>query len=247
MSGPGPFDAGTFDLVGGPGYNVVTRATFRQALRSRLGSTESGAPFWTDADLNTKIHAALRDWNLLTGYWSARVVIPTDSGQVFVSLPSTITQTTRLEWRGKPLHRDSLFGLDHGVPNWQSATPGTPSVWVPIALNLIALYPSPSIASNSLVADGIRATPMYSSDTAFIDLEESLAVTLLDYARHLCLFRLGGEAWEESKNAKKAFWRAAGEHNQRLKASALYREVLGLPADSSQQPFRRGKATVGPR
>jgi hypothetical protein len=188
----------------------------------------------------------LRTWNLLTGYWSGRIIVPLDAGTPFVSLPTLLLKGSRASFQGKPLQRTSLFELDCSRALWQTEG-GTPTFWVPVALNLIALAPVPAEASHSLVMDGVLSTPTFASDSSEITVDPGVLITLLDYARHLAVFKVGSETFEESKEARKRLWKAASEHVQHLQATALYRHVLGLPADSTEKPVWSGPSTPGAR
>lgn len=222
-----------------------TLADLRTQLRERIGATEGLALFWTDYDLDVCLREATRTWNLLTGQWRGRVVLATVASSPFLTLPSTLTWAARLEWLGVPLEPTSLLQLDDAVTGWQSMTAGTPQFWAPVSLRLVALAPPPSTAQTSLVVDGILQTPTLASDTATIDLDIALVPVILDYAKHLGTFRLGGDVWAASQPARQAFWRAAGDQNQRLQATTLYARTIGLREESRVKPFRAGPSTVG--
>lgn len=225
----------------------VTRAAFRTALRNRLGPQTSSAPYWSDTELHAAIHEALRLWNLLTGYWTDRTVVSAEGQQTFVTLPANVIAPTHAFWQGAQLSQASLFELDQAVPTWQSAAAGIPHTWVPIAANLFALYPKPATTSTSLLLDGVRVTPLLAADSDSLTLSAPFYEVLLNYARHLALFKLGGSEFAESQGARKALWEAAGAQNQHLKSTALYRKVLGLPGDSVQRPLTAGEVKVGVR
>jgi hypothetical protein len=220
----------------------------RTNLRSRLGSKASSAPFWVDYELNWNLQEALRQWNALTGYWAKATAVPVASGARFVTLPSSITSPGRATWSGTPLQLTSLYGLDYGNPEWQSITAATPRYWSPIGLNLIALYPAPNVTTTvSLSINGIVQTPILASDGVTVDLEQAFFDPLLDYAKHLCLFKLGGPEFAESTKAKEGLFTAAGEFNRRLKASSLYRDVLGIIQQNQQHPMVAGSRSVSPK
>lgn len=222
-----------------------TLAELRALLRERIGAAEGQALFWTDYDLDVRIREATRTWNLLTGYWRGRVVVATVASSAFLTLPATLTWAARVEWLGIPLEPVSLRALDDAVSGWQSSTPGTPLYWAPISPRRIALAPRPATAQTSLVVDGVLRTPRLLTDDATVDLASNLVPMLLDYAKHLGAFRLGGDVWAMSQAARGTFWRAAADQNRLLGATSLYHRVIGLREDSRQTPSRGGPATLG--
>jgi hypothetical protein len=222
-----------------------TLSDLRDALRARIGATEGAARFWTDYDLDVNIREAFRSWNRLTGQWRGRVVLATTADDPFVTLPSTLTWAARVEWQGTSLEPVGLHELDDAWPGWQSAPSGVPTYWVPVALNLIALASPPATAKTSLVVDGILQTPLLTADTSEVDLDAPLVPILLDYARHLGSFRLGGDVWQISQATRAAFWQAAGDRNQQLQATALFARTIGRREDGTTRPFRAGPGTFG--
>jgi len=224
------------------GYTTINRGQFRDNLRNRLGN----AMFWVDAELNNAINESLRMWNLLTGAWCAKHSVTLTAGENWITLPSTITAATRADYMGRSLRSTAVRDLDNGAPGWETM-PGTPRYWAPAALNLIAVYPTNTDTTNSLTIDGIRSTPVLSNDTDSVDLDPGTYDTLLDYARHILLLKLGGREFTESASARKALYEAAGRENARIQASAPYRRIMGLPLDSVRQPLFAGAERSGIR
>lgn len=223
-------------------YTTVTRLTFRTNLRNRLGNHY----FWVDAELNAAINEALRTWNLLIGIWCEKYTVSTAAGANWITLPSTITSATRVEYANKALKCVAVRDMDNGNPGWETL-PGTPRYWAPVALNLLALFPVDTDSTTSLTVDGVRSTPILSNDTDTVDLDQGSYDLLLDYARHLLLLKLGGREFAESISSRKALLEAAGRENQKIQASAMYRRAMGAPLDSVRQPYTVGAPKVGIR
>lgn len=229
-------------------YETVTRADFRTSLRQRLGSRVSAAPFWADETLHLAITESLRTWNLLTGYWSAKVVLQLDANQVWVPVAASLTMATRVTWQERSLLPSSLPELDRAVRGWETAPAAArPKVWAPAGLNLIAIWPPVAMASRSLLADGVRATPTLASDASTVDLGSDLFEVLLNYACHLLAFIPGNRVFQDSRPARQALWAAAADENQRLAAASIYRKTLGLDKGRFLRPPFAGDATVGAR
>ena len=222
-----------------------TRAELVDALRDRLGAAEGAARFWSDDALGLAVVEALRAWNRLTGYWRGRVAVPTFVGEAKVLLPQPLTWGARAEWLGETLAVYGHASLDLARPGWANEPVGVPDGWAPLGVTRILLLPAPAITSTALVIDGVLATPALAPATATVRLDEDLLPVVLGYARHLALFSLGVEVWRTSLGARAALWEAAGDYNQRLTGSDLYRQAVGRAEEAVVAPSRRGPRTIG--
>lgn len=232
-------------------YQQVTRAQFRQLVRNQLGSNTL---FWRDDEINKLIQESLRLWNLLTGYWKARVTLTTTAGTVWYALPSSITSNMRLSWRDYPLTPASSSDMDFGRPNWESEkttdggdVPSRPQHFIVAALNLVGIWPADAAGNSNLVVDGIASTPILTKDTDFIDIGQEEFNALLDYIQHAGAFKEGGGEFAATKGMMEAFLKAAGQRSAMLRASASYRKYLGLNRNRQQQPFKLAEDKVGAR
>src|SRR5579864_4931892 len=215
-------------------YQQTTRAQLRGLVRNRLGN--AAGTFWRDDELDVAvIQPALRLFNLLTGYWKTRVLFNTIANQVWYQLPASITSNLRVSWRDYPLSPSSFYDLDFGRSVWESETttsggdvPTQPKVYGIGALNLIAIWPADAAGSNSLVVDGIAATPILATDASFVDIGQEELSGLLDCAQMLAVFKEGGKEFSDSVEVFKKFLKSAGVRNSILLASSTYRKFLGL-------------------
>lgn len=203
-------------------YSAYDRAT----LRAELADRWEHVPFWTDDDANSAINEALHLWNQLTGVWKGRLVIPTTANGPWYALPAALSLGARVVYHGEPLEPSTLFDLDHGYPAWESAI-GTPRVWAPKGLYLIAVAPNDG-GGSSLLIDGITETPVLLTDADYLDLDAAQVSTLVGCALHLAAFKLGGEIFQGTLSFWKAFILAAGDQNHRFKDHHVYRQILGL-------------------
>jgi hypothetical protein len=234
-------------------YTQVTRAQLRGLLRNRLGN--AAATFWRDDELNTSaIQPALRLFNLLTGFWKRRALFNTVAGQVWYPLPSSITSNLRVSWRDFPLSPSSFYDLDFGRPIWESETtvsggdvPTQPKVYSIGALNLIAIWPADAAGSNSLIVDGIAATPILSTDASFVDIGQEELSGLLDCAQMLAVFKESGKELTEALEVFKKFLKSAGERNSILLASSTYHKFLGLDTLRQKKPYKLEGERLGAR
>jgi len=221
---------------------TASLSEFRTNLRQRLGNDS----FWGDDELDAAVRETLRTWNLLTGDWGRKVVLTTSNTSPWHILPTSITATIRVEYRGVNLRFTSLTDLDNGVPGWESVV-GTPKYWAPAALNIIAIYPTPATSDDSVTVDGVCATPVPVGSDDIVDLDRAMFEVMLDYARHLLLFKLGGEEFEASKAVRKSFWEHAADDNRKITASAPYKKIMGAVLDHDKTPYRTGEKAVGIR
>lgn len=224
---------------------AISKAAFRSDLQARVGSPT----YWVNTELDNAIQESLRMWNLLTGDWCGRIVIPTVAGAHWLMLPATLLVGMRVEYREKPVQQTSTFELDHGKPNWENESGAQVKFWAPVALNMIALSPAPATTDHALTIDGITQTPLLSSlgENDVIDLDPGHYETLLNYARHLLLLKLGGREFTESLAARKALWDDATSDNQRMQAASPYRRMEGAVLDNTQHPLYVGQKKAGVR
>lgn len=227
-------------------YAVSTLA----ALKASLVGRTDGAIFWADEEGRLAINEALRDWNLLTGRWRATRTLSTVAPiggvpQVEYALGATMTYGMRVRVVGGPgLIPTSVFELDYARPSWRNETtatggdvPSAPTLWAPISLQRIAIWPATSGAGvNNLLIDGVAATPVLVEDGDFVDIGEETVDLLTDFALHILLFKEGGPRWRATQTILTDFLQGAAEENGRLKRSQAYRRLAGLDRRRDLQP-----------
>lgn len=211
-------------------------------LKAQLAQKWDNVPFWTSDEATLAINESLRMWNLLTGMWKQTIVVTTAEGDQFVTIPGTITYNMRAMFNGRGLEPASLMEMDSGYPNWEGqltsdggSVPTTVKQWIPIGLNLIAIWPGDGVGQNSLTIDGVSSTPILVGDDDFVDVPPSEINTLLGYALHVASFK-DLARWPLTYEYYKNFVKAAGSYNSKLSASALYRQILGLDMNNSERP-----------
>ena len=225
---------------------IFTRTDFRTRVRDSLGPSN----FWSDDELNVYINFALRDWNRFTGYWKRRITLTTQQYNPYLSLPTTLTMGMRVEFNGSPLAPGSVFDWDKMYPYWEGES-STPVEWAPVGLNLIAIRPADSRGNNSLVVDGVSATPVLAADADFVDLGQEQFGAVLDYIQHLASFKEGGREFQNTEGQLRHFIAEAGLNCERFRASSLYRRLMGLDTDfgkkKRRQSVSQGESPVGVR
>ena len=226
-------------------YQAITRAE----LRTRLTEFWEGKPFWTTDEANRAINEALRDWNQLTGRWRRTLPIATTIGTHEYGLPSTLMYQTRVAFNGIPMSPGSVDGLNNGQPRWRDETtattgvPDVPTIWVPVTLLIIRIWPADATGNNALLIDGIATTPVLTADGDFVDLAEADVSVLLGYALHVASLKKGGHWFTESLKYFRAFLQAAGSENSRITTSQVYRQVMGLTRRDAK-PIETAPATI---
>jgi hypothetical protein len=227
-------------------YTTVTLAELKVGMTQRWDE----AIFWTDEEARLAINEALRDWNLMVGRWSRRLTLNTGAGTVEYALGATLIYGTRVKVGTVPLIPTSILELDLGRPTWRSETtasggdvPTTPTLWAPVSIQRIAIWPATSGAIvGGLIVDGVANTPVLIEDADPVDIGEELHDTLLDYALHVAAFKEGGARWQATLEYFTTFLQAAAEENALLKTSKAFRRFAGLDRRWDMQPTR-GVAT----
>jgi hypothetical protein len=221
-------------------YTTTTLADLQLLMVQRWDTVV----FWTPEEARLAINEALRDWNLLTGRWRTRVTLPVTAGVPEVPLPSALTYGMRVTTdTGWPLIPSSISELDLGQPTWRSqiacrpGAPIRPTVWAPVSLTLIAIWPSfPCTLPAALIADGVLRTPVLTLPTDVVDLGEEIVDIVTDMALHVAAFKEAGDRWRATRPYFEAFLRAAAEENSLLKTHQAYRRYAGLDRRRDYQP-----------
>lgn len=219
-----------------PSYQTYTLGDLITMLKQRWESV----PFWTDAEAAIAINEGIQMWNLLTGMWKARVSITTTANQQWVTIPTSLTYNMRVNFNEYTLEPASLHEMDSGFPNWEGemtndggSVPTAPKFWIPVGLNLMAIWPGDHAGSNGLILDGITATPTIAGG-AYLNMPASEVSALLGYALHSASFK-DAARWSATMGLYKDFLIAAAKYNNKLNDSALYRQAMGLNMNNSER------------
>lgn len=211
-------------------YQSLTLAQLRTRLQNRYESV----PFYSAAEANDAINESLLTWGMLTGRWKRTLVIPTTANTYELGLPATMVYGMRVSFNGKPLTPTSQTGLDLGHPGWRTQTTGSgggvptkPSLWCPVSLQLLYIWPMDAAGHNSWTIDGVSATPTLSADGDYINLPEADVSTLLGFALHVLTLKKGGAWFAASMPLFNAFIDAAAAENSLITTSQWYRQFMG--------------------
>lgn len=222
-------------------------------LRLRLQDRLEAAAWWSTDTLDDALNESLCLWNLLTGQWKRRETYLTAANTIDYALNASLVFGMRVQFNTFPVMPTSLWELDQGRPGWRTETtasggevPTRPLYWAPVSLTLIHLWPADAVGANSLLVDGVAATPLLLQDEQFLDLGEELLSALLDGAAHLATFSEGTDRFSATERQWQAFLQAAAEQNQQLKRSAQFRRYLGLDKGRGLRPTRGGPLLLPP-
>jgi hypothetical protein len=218
-------------------YSTTTLAT----LRSRLQDRYDDVVFWTDQDALDAINEALRAFNAYTGYWRGSVDVLTTAGSPFVTVSASLTYRTRVFRTGRALTRKSIVEQFRGRRNWRTETtttggtiPTTIREWSPIGLQTIATWPTDTVGGTTLTIDAVKITPVLVADGDFIDLGEEEQGALLDEALYVLGFKQPS-LLAALQPRHLSFLQACATKSDRLRASAFYKNILGL--DQQQRTY----------
>lgn len=143
------------------------------------------------------------------------------------------------------LHQTSVYELDTGTPDWRK-TFGTPLYWAPDGFDWVVLSPAP--LGGGILLEGYKEPPVLNNDWDYIDLGDEELVRILDYAQFYLAFKQGPqEATENVKPLLENMMQAASLRNARLRASALYREYMGIHRDEPERGTRFPVGKLGVR
>ncbi len=211
-------------------------------LLQELKDTWESSPFWTDAEAIAYLNHSMRTWNLLTGYWKRKVLLPA-SGTPYQTLPASLTFGMQVVWgpTSAPLQPTARADLDFGRPRWEEelvtsggTVPTRPILWAPVALMAFAVWPTPAAGADLLI-DGVAATPVLSVLDDYADVDDGVASAIVGYALNVACFKRSVTAVQATAGLLQGFLRAAVEQNARLRHSTYFRKVLGLDLERSMR------------
>jgi hypothetical protein len=139
---------------------------------------------------------------------------------------------------GVQLNISSLADFDSYNANWQNVG-GIPNRIAVVGWNMIALYPVPNTAEVSITLSIVKNPPLPQIDTDFLQVAREHLDVILDYARHLALFKAGGEELMNSKMGYDRMIEMAALQNSRLreKATSFYALTGRVEGEMARQPF----------
>lgn len=218
-------------------------------MQTALTDKWEGVAFWTSTEATNAINEALLMWNLLTGYWKKTISITTTAGNFEYALPTTLVFGTRVSYETKPLAPTDMHSMDNGQPGWQAQTtasggnvPTSPKKWLPISVDLIAIWPADAVGGHTLTVDGVSQTPRLVNAGDYIDIGEDMLNAILGYALHVAALKEGGARFAATMGMFTEFLRAAAEENDQLTESQMYRHFIGTDQRRQEHPTR-GNAT----
>jgi len=224
---------------------LVTLAQIQTLVQDRLANM----PFWTTAiaagsqfsEITYYINYTLRTWQALTGYWKERIIFTTIPQSPYYDLPRSMSMAMRVTLNGTPMFLGNVFAWDMGSPGWEGI-PGTPQEWAPVGINVMAIRPVDFAGGSSVLVDGISKPPILTNPTDYIDIGQEEFNTLLGEVEHMASFKEGGAEFKATMPLHENFIKAAAIQNERLRANAHFRSVLGISTDEEQKK-RRVKST----
>lgn len=219
-------------------------------LQTQLAERADNSPFWTAQEATDAINEALLTWNSFTGFWKETVSITTTALNWDYALPASIVFGMRMEYQGKPLNQSSFGDMDYGHPGWQGQTtadggnvPTEPKNWLPLSVDMIAIWPADAVGGHTLTVDGVSAPPQLSAAGDFIDIGDEELGAILGYALHVMALKEGGARFEATMPYFVEFLVQAAEENDQLKQSSEFRSIMGLDLNR-QTRITRGMPTA---
>jgi hypothetical protein len=203
--------------------------------------------FWTPEEGRLALNETLRDWNLLTGRWRTTVALGVVAHVPEVTLPGVLTYAMRVTTAaGAPLIPSSILELDLAVPQWRFDVAPAPTLWAPVSLTQIAIWPAYAIdTAAALRCDGVMATPVLTLPTDAVDLGEEIVDVICDMALHIAAFKEAGDRWRATRPYFEAFLQAAADENALLKTNQAYRRFAGLDRRRDLQPSTGAPTQLG--
>ena len=116
----------------------------------------------------------------------------------------------------------SLAEMDSLAVGWQNSQENLPAV-IEAGMDMVAPVPgSGQLVTLTLVGNA----PLLDSTGTYVQCSRDDFEAVLNYAQHLCSFKMGGQEFASTMPLLKDFYRAAAESNGRWKSYGIFVEVL---------------------
>lgn len=226
-------------------YAQFTAGDLKTSLNFRLGFNTS---YWTAAERLRSQNEALCAWQAMTGDFTIASTISVVNSQVYYAVPTLVASVSRVTFLGVPLQKTSIEELDLGIPDWQNASTSTPTMWAPVGISLIAIYPpTTTVVGTTLDIVGIAEAPVLVNDVDTVNLPSADTELLLSYGHHFLEFKEGGAEFSSTQEGFKEFVGGASLRNSQIIATSTFKRLMGVDAGETLRKARSPVKTLGPR
>lgn len=124
-----------------------------------------------------------------------------------------------------PLQYDAVRNADLYSPGWQALAQATPNTAYIVGLNLLGFSP-PDASLYSITVSCVQNAPVPSLQGDFLQIGRDDYDTILDYAQHLALFKVGGKIFQDSLPLLENFFERAATYNAKLLQSGIFQKPM---------------------
>lgn len=134
----------------------------------------------------------------------------------------------RVQVNGIPVPLDTIAALDSARPFWQSIG-GNPNM-AACLYDIVALTPVPKNTASAISCDVVRSAPLPVLTTDYIQVGREELPYILDMARHVLCFKLGGEEFQTTFAQYDNFVQGCQQRSSILGMQARYlNDLFGVP------------------
>jgi hypothetical protein len=163
------------------------------------------------------------------GYDPFRAKYCAERYESFTHLSNQMRSVIRVQINGIPIPMDTMAALDSARPFWQSKI-GKPSM-AGTLYDIIALSDVPKDATLAISCDLVRSAPLPVLTTDYIQVGYEELQYIVDLARHILSFKLGGEEFQTTFPLYDNFQEGAQQRSGILGFQARYlKDLFGVPA-----------------
>lgn len=163
-----------------------------------------------------------------------------------VALARLATPIVQARIGSLPLTVCALAELDAYSPGWQSHTAALPTTLATAGMNYIALDPPPNVGV-AVYLDVVQNAPVPSDDADLVQIGREMVSTILDYAVHLAMFKVGGGEWQATTQLMEQFLLMCGNYNKRMEAASRLWKDMHSVTNYEEATRRRMKTAGEPR
>ncbi len=135
-----------------------------------------------------------------------------------------------------PVTVEAVTAADYYAANWQGLTAGAPTAVYYAGLNQVAAAPAPDAnGPYAITASVLQNMPLPAIDSDFLQVGRDDVQSILDYAQHIAMFKVGGAEFAATLPLFQGFMRHCALYNSKINAMSPCLEMIDLRSQEDQR------------
>lgn len=180
---------------------ATTLAQFRSRVYNRI---ENNSLFYTSGEVDGKINEALKVTNLFACWNQGRMPAGlTTANRVFYRTPAGMIFPMKVYLDDRELEKDSVSSISGTQSKWIQGLGNTARCWMPIGLNMYAIFPSDKHGARALEIWGVMEPDNLINDTDTSNLADEMSDLVVEYAFFSLVLKEGARPFVDASKLYK--------------------------------------------